>query len=142
MFVLISLFELSRGLWIYHTLAYAAREGTRYASFHGRGCNSPNTCSVTIGQITQVIKAAGLGLDRDAVTVTFTAADGSESGDTMTNQLSNTTAWPVASANGPGQIVKISLKYPFRTFLGALWSRGNTSQVLYLPASSTEAIQF
>src|SRR5215471_18790761 len=34
-FVLISTFEMSRGMWLYHTLAYAAREGTRYAIVHG-----------------------------------------------------------------------------------------------------------
>jgi hypothetical protein len=54
-FVLISIFEIARGMWTYHTMAYAVREGVRYASVHGKGCASPNTCQVTIGQITSVI---------------------------------------------------------------------------------------
>ena len=43
-FVLISLFEISRGMWTYHTMAYAVREGVCYATVHGKGCASPNTC--------------------------------------------------------------------------------------------------
>src|SRR6266705_3011910 len=73
-FVLISLFEISRGMWTYHTMAYAVREGVRYATVHGKGCASPNTCQVTIGNITSQIKAAGIGLDPGAVTLTFTPA--------------------------------------------------------------------
>src|SRR5262249_45663384 len=63
-FVLISVAEMARGMWIYHTLAYSIREGTRYASVHGRDCSiGGNTCSVTVGQIAAVIKNAAIGLD-------------------------------------------------------------------------------
>ena len=49
-FVFISTFEMARGMWIYHSLAYAVKEATRYASVHGASCTtSPNTCGVTIG---------------------------------------------------------------------------------------------
>src|SRR5690242_13216787 len=34
-FVLIGTFEISRGMWMYHTLAHAVRDGVRYASVHG-----------------------------------------------------------------------------------------------------------
>src|SRR5258708_26191990 len=71
-FVLISLFEIARGMWTYHTMAYAVREGVRYATVHGKGCASPNTVQVTIGQITSVIKAAGVGLPPSTTTVTLT----------------------------------------------------------------------
>ena len=30
-FVLVSSFEMARGMWIYHTMAYAVKEGARYA---------------------------------------------------------------------------------------------------------------
>ena len=58
-FIFISVFEISRGMWIYHTLAYSIREGVRYTTVHGKGCASPNTCQVTIAQITGVIQSAG-----------------------------------------------------------------------------------
>jgi Flp pilus assembly protein TadG len=145
-FIFISIFEISRGMWIYHTLAYAVREGTRYAAMHGSGCASPNTCQVTIGGIAGVIKTAGVGLDPNGVNVTFTPASGSVSSDTMTNQLASTTVWPPTGANAPGQTVKISVKYPFRTFLAVFWAGAgaplNDSGVFYLPATSTQSIQF
>ena len=53
MFALISIFEVSRGMWIYHTLAYSVKNGIRYASVHGIDCfntaNNPNDCLVEMG---------------------------------------------------------------------------------------------
>ena len=145
-FILISVFEIARGMWIYHTLAYAVREGVRYATVHGSGCAAPRTCQATIGQITSTIQSAGVGLDANAVTVTFTPASGSATTDTMTNQIASTTNWPPTGANAPGQNVKIALKYPFRTILAVFWVGAgrplNDSGVFYLAASSTEPIQF
>jgi Flp pilus assembly protein TadG len=145
-FIFISIFEIARGMWTYHTLAYAVREGARYAAMHGSGCASPNTCQVTIGQITGVIKSAGVGLDANSVIATFTPASGSASSDTIKNQLSNSTVWPPSGANAAGQYVTVSLKYPFRTFLAIFWAGDgaplNDSGLFYLPATSTERIQF
>ena len=145
-FIIISFFEMARGMWTYQTLAYAVREGARYATVHGKDCASPNTCQVTIGQITGMIKSAGPGLDPNATTVTFTPASGSATSDTMTNLLASNTTWPPSSANGIGQNVKIALSYPFRTVLAIFWVGDgqaiNDSQVFNLSASSTEPIQY
>jgi hypothetical protein len=133
-------------MWIYHTLAYAVREGVRYAIMHGQGCASPNTCQVTIGGIATVIKSAGVGLDGNSVYLTFTPATGSASTDTMTNQIASAAVWPPSGANTPGQAVTISAKYQFRTFLAVFWPGAgrplNDSGSFWLPASSTEPIQF
>ena len=145
-FIIISIVEVSRGMWTYQTLAYAVREGTRYAAMHGKDCASPNTCQVTIGQITSVIESAGVGLDPNAVTLTFTPASGTASTDTMANQAASSTTWPPSTANADGQTVKISAVYPFRTFLAVFWVGDghavSDSGTFYLPASSTELIQF
>ena len=144
-FILISIFELSRGMWTYHTMAYAVREGVRYAAVHGKGCATPNTCQVTIGQITSVIKAAGTGLPPSTTVVTFTPASGSASSATMTSQLTSTTLWPPPAANAPGQNIKIKVTYPFRTFLAVFWTGAggvNYSGVFNLGASSSAPIQF
>jgi Flp pilus assembly protein TadG len=145
-FVLISLFEISRGMWTYHSMAYAVREGVRYATVHGKGCAAPRTCQVTIGQITSVIRAAGAGLPASTTTVTFTPASGAASSGTMVTQLASTTFWPPTGANLPGQDVNIKVSYPFQTFLAVFWPGAgqplNDSGVFYLGASSTEPIQF
>ena len=39
-FVMFSTFEMARGMWSYHSLAYAVREGTRYAIVHGASCST------------------------------------------------------------------------------------------------------
>ncbi len=133
-------------MWTYHTLAYSVREATRYAAMHGKDCASPNTCQANIGQITSVIKAAGPGLDADQVTVTYTPASGSATSDTMTNLMTNTTTWPPAAANAPGQNVKIAVVYRFRTLLAVFWpgtgGPAADSQSFNLSASSTEPIQY
>lgn len=145
-FMLISFFEMARGMWTYHTLSYAVREGTRYASMHGKDCAAPNSCSVTIGQITTMIKSAGPGLDPTTTTVTLTPANGSATSDTMSNLLTNTTTWPPSSANAVGQPVKIAVSYPFRTILAMFWVGAgqpvSDSQVFHLAASSSELIQY
>jgi Flp pilus assembly protein TadG len=146
-FVLISIFEISRGMWIYHSMAYAVREGARYAAVHGKGCaDAPNACQVTIGQITSVIQAAGSGLPAGTTTVTFTPASGSVSSDTMVNQLASTTVWPPSGANAPGKDVQIKMTYPLRTILAVFWVGAgrplNDSGVFNLGASSTQPIRF
>ena len=57
-FILISTIEMARGMWIYHTLAYSVKEGTRYAI--GRGQNSPTTA--TVRDVCNAIAQSGVGL--------------------------------------------------------------------------------
>ena len=63
-FLLISIFEISRAMWNYHTLAFAIREATRYAAVHGSGCSTDphNSCQATVAQVAQRIQDAGIGL--------------------------------------------------------------------------------
>jgi Flp pilus assembly protein TadG len=96
-FVLISVFEISRGMWNYHTLAYAVKEGTRYAIVHGSDCSSDpqNTCGVTLGQVAQRIQDAGIGLDPSQLQLTFTSS-GSSTTCTLNACIANATGWPAA----------------------------------------------
>ena len=77
-FVFISVFEIARGMWMYHTMAYAAKEGVRYASVHGYNCTkNGNTCTVNIGPVSDttsvagVIRRAAVGLDLASTQLTF-----------------------------------------------------------------------
>jgi Flp pilus assembly protein TadG len=71
-FVLISTIEMARGMWIYHTLAYAVKEGTRYAVT--RGQNNPT--QTMYQDVCHVIAQAGTGLLPEDLMLSFTSASG------------------------------------------------------------------
>lgn len=148
-FIVISVFELSRGMWIYQSLAASVKAATRYTSVHGADCaTSPNTCTVTVGQIASVIQAAGPGLIPDQMTVTFTPATGTAISETLTVALTDSTTWPPSAgfANAVGQNITISAVYPFSSVISMFWPGagpgiGPFSPVNF-PAASTEKIQY
>jgi Flp pilus assembly protein TadG len=145
MFVLISTFEMARGMWNYHTIAYAVKEGTRYASVHGVNCaSSPNTCTVTIGQITQKIVDAGIGLPTNQLRLTFTSQSGATT--CYANAcLSNATVWPPAPGNVVGSSIQIGATYPFTSAISMFWPGAGTGinfGTVNFPASSRETVQF
>jgi len=155
-FVLISIFEISRGMWIYHTLAYSVKVGIRYASVHGVNCvnnaGNPNTCTVNIGpysapgggalpSIAYVIRQAAVGLDPDKTTLTFNA-----NGSVTTCIMSACTAtqWPADPNNAVGKPIRIDIATPFNSALAMLWP--GASPVKFsagsLGASSQDYVQF
>ena len=144
--VLISTFEMARGMWIYHALAFSVREGTRYAAFHGAGCSSiaGNSCTKTIGDIAGQIQYAGVGLLPDHLSLTFTANAGSVSC-LLQDCLKNSTTWPPSGSNLPNMSIQISGQYPFSSAIAMFWP-GATNGVVFptfnFPASSQELIQF
>ena len=149
-FTLISIFEVSRGMWIYHTLAYAAKVGVRYASVHGINCvgstvnaklQNPNDCAVKMGpanppstgtlpSIAYVIRQAAIGLDPLKTTITFI-----DSGTSVTCNLDLTggtsacpaTIWPsydpagVSTYDLVGQPIRIDITTPFNSAISMLW---------------------
>ena len=141
LFILFSLFEAARGMWTYQMMAYAVREGTRYAAMHGKGCASPNTCQVTIGNIATYIQTAG-PLINSGSTLTLTPASGTATSDTIANLKTNTTIWPPTSSYAPGQTVKLSITWGFRTIIPIFWSRSGNATTFYLVATSAEPVQF
>jgi Flp pilus assembly protein TadG len=146
-FTLISIFEMSRGMWVYHTMAYAIKEGTRYAVVHGAGCGAPNNCQATIGQISTVIQSAGIGLGEGDVTLTFISNSGTTSCGTLTSCLANTTVWPPFPDNIAGLPVEIDANIPFKSALAMFWpgaGKGNgvSFGAIYFPATSQEVMEF
>ena len=148
-FILIGTFEMSRGMWLYHTLAFAVKSGARYTVVHGQNCSrSPNDCTVTISQIASRVQSSGPGLPRDDVTLTFTAANGSATTCLLKDCIANygSSAWPPSSSNAPGQDIRISGVYPFRSTMLMFWPgagapRGAT-RVVGLSADSRETMQY
>jgi Flp pilus assembly protein TadG len=149
MFVLISVFEMSRGMWIYHTLAYAVKEGTRYAAVHGINCQtSPNTCTIAVRDVVAKIRDSGIGLLPGELDVTLTAQSGAQvvCSPISASCLANASQWP-PSSNGDNQVgkqVTIAATYPFRSALAMFWpGAGSVSFRVYtFPASSAELMEF
>ena len=150
-FILISVFEISRGMWMYHTLAYAVKEGVRFASVHGQNCvyNAPsvtNSCEQNEAGIAAVIQQAGVGLDPATTQLTFcTGSCGS--GTTPTcylNSCSSGTTWPPSGGNQIGQSIEIDIVTPFRSALAMFWpgSKPFSFAVVHLGATSRDTIKF
>jgi len=157
-FVLISIFEIARGMWIYHTMAYAIKEGARYAIVHGNNCvYDPNNCPLRVSDVARRIQISGVGLMPRDLQLRFVsqtrAIPSTTTFDTLENMLASTAWWPTfakgttpvdAGAN-PGYDLTITGQYPFRSALAMFWpGAGRPMQfgVFMLPATSTERIQF
>src|SRR5260370_12717486 len=76
-FVLISTFEIARGMWIYGTVANAVKEGVRFTIVKGSDCGAPpNACSARISDIATRIRAMGTGLLPTELNLSFTSDTG------------------------------------------------------------------
>jgi Flp pilus assembly protein TadG len=155
-FVLISTIEMARGMWIYHTLAYAVKEGTRYAVARGENSLTPSTFQNVCNAIAQ----AGTGLAPHDLTLTFYSATSYSTtpptGITVTADNCTGTRWPPGYNindgwppptsgfpgcqagvncvdNQPGQTISITGQYPFVSALSMFWpgaGSGTTFQPL------------
>ncbi len=72
--VIFGLIDVSRAVWQENALAYAAREGTRYAIVHGSASSSPvaycpGSCSPAA--ILSVVQSSAVGVPNIAVSVSF-----------------------------------------------------------------------
>lgn len=156
MFLLISIFEISRGMWVYHTLSYAVKEGVRYAIVHGSDCGPPltNTCTTTIAKIAQLIQDSGVGLDTGDSKTLLTFIDGVGGRTTCylggaANPCSaQTGVWPPTGGSPPanqvGEIIEIDILTPFRSAIAMFWpgARGTQFGAYNLGASSSDRITF
>ena len=164
MFVLISIFEVARGMWVYHTLAYAMKEATRFAIVKGADCVSlGNSCGVTVGQIVGVIQDRGVGLEPGDLNVTIlsvrngiscaplsSCADSTITCAPLSACTGNTTPWPTLTsppdpASYRGNDIIITATYPFRTAFSLFWPGSGPQASLgtfLLGGSSRETIQF
>lgn len=158
-FILISIFEMARGMWLYETVAHAVREGARYAAVHGQDCvTTPNACDAKISDIAGVIQNAGVGLDRSQLQVTVSIAggstsfvsDGPSSLNTLLSDSSDFSGWLFGTSpnqtviTGAGNDVVVFASYPFRSALALLWpgARPVNFATVNLAAVSRERIMF
>jgi TadE-like protein len=160
--VLISTFEMARGMWLYHTLAYAVKEGARYAVV--RGQNSPNQVTLggtgTIPQmpICQYIIQQGPGLVPHEVTLTFHSATQADI-TAPADQCPASSFWPPGGTfsspqtsggntivdNQAGQVISINASLSFRSSILMFWpgtQGGMQFPSFIFPAKASEVMQF
>jgi Flp pilus assembly protein TadG len=113
-FVMVSVVEMSLGMWNYHTLNEAVKITTRTAAVRGVDCASLS-CAMTVGQVTQMLTTKGVGLASDSLNVTLTDGNGAINCNPVSNCTSSTTTWPRSGGNGTGQVISISATYPFKS---------------------------
>jgi hypothetical protein len=147
-FVLISIFEMARGMWIYHTLAHTSKEATRYLIVHGAECQARPGCSpgATLGALAGRMRYHGVGLLPDQLQVQVfrgtTKVVGGGGFATLQSLNGSTVLWDTAANRG--QAVRVVLRYPFRSALAMLWPTSGSVDfmVVNLGASSWDEIQF
>jgi hypothetical protein len=73
--LVIGLFDLGRAVFQVNTLAYAAREGTRYAIVHGQASEDP-VAPGNESDVVNVVRDAAIGVTAVSVAVTWPDLDG------------------------------------------------------------------
>jgi hypothetical protein len=144
-FVMISTFEMSRGMWLYHSLAHAAKTGARYAVVHGKGCSDPgNTCAASVSNVAHRIAAAAVGLRADALDVTLESEAGPVHCAPLSGCFGNSDSWPPENANVPGMRVRVSARHEFHSALAMFWPGAGSVHfgAVTFAADSLQAIQF
>jgi len=115
-FLLLSIVEMSRAMWVYVTLAHAIKEGTRFSVVHGADCvQAKPDCQITVNQVAARIITAGMGLDSRKMNVVLQTAGATQTCAPVSSCLDVATAWPPSPDNSVGLPITISGTYPFST---------------------------
>lgn len=144
-FVLVSTFEMSRGMWVYHTLAHAANAGARFAVVRGRGCTAHgNTCAATVGTVARRIAREALGIPPDRFDVRLASDAGQVDCRPLSACLADDTHWPPANANSPGMNIRITVRHEFRSAMSVFWPGAGGVRIgaVALVAEARQRIEF
>jgi hypothetical protein len=153
-FILISVFELSRGMWVYHTLAYATKDTARYVAVHGQLCvGSAVGCALTVAQVAGRLQYAGVGLLPNQLNATFQTTSQTITCNPLQNCLASTACFPTAADCSAtleagalqGQPLTVNATYQFQSAISMFWpgtGKGIVFGAFNLPAKAQERIQF
>jgi hypothetical protein len=147
-FLLISIVEMARGMWIYTTLGHAIAVGTRYAITRGPGytttCTaaSGNGCQLTVQMVAQEINGASPGLiANQMINVVIGPVGGTVACGNLSSCLGDTTALNLTR----GQQFSVTAQYQFTSAISMFWpgrNKGMQMGSFNLPATAQEVIQF
>jgi Flp pilus assembly protein TadG len=115
-FIQISIVEICRAMWDYHSLAQAVKVASRSVATHGAGCAGLG-CAVTVGQIATTISAYAVGMPASSLNVTLTSNAGSITCNPLSTCTSSATVFPPAGGNSVGSDIIISGSYNFTSAL-------------------------
>lgn len=102
--MIMGIMTVSLGLYTYHYISDAAREGTRWAMVRGSACQGfASACPAAASDVSTYVKSLGFpGINASAMTVT--------------------TTWPSGN-NNPGSPVKVTVEYNFSLTVPFLTAR-------------------
>jgi Flp pilus assembly protein TadG len=147
-FLLISSVQMSIGMWQYHTLAHAVRQGAQSVVTKGHGCTTGgNTCGTTVGTIASAIANEAVGIVPADLNVTLTTASGStQTCNPVSVCFSSTTTWPPSTNSDdlPGKAITIGAQYTFHSALSMFWPGAApvNFQTVTFSATTTQSILF
>jgi Flp pilus assembly protein TadG len=158
MFVMISIFEMGRGMWNYHTLAEAVKEGARWAIVNGQNCSDTgNSCTCPIAGsgnvgnsidcIARTIGAAAIGLPPSTINVTI-IINGSAPVTITCQPLNSASCYgnTTALTEAIGSDIRIKGSFQFQSALAMFWpgvrSRGVQFGTFVLSANSHQVVQY
>jgi Flp pilus assembly protein TadG len=143
-FLIISTFEIARGMWVYQTLSHATHSVARHIAVHGAGCASPNTCRQTLGNFATDFKNTASGMDPSLMSVTFYSQSTSISCVPLSTCYSNATAWPPAADSSAGTDIRIAANCSFPNALMMFWpgSKAVRFSTMQFSAYSRQSILF
>jgi len=150
-FLLISIVDVSIGMFDYVTLAYAVKQGARFAVVRGQDCtNNGNTCGTTVGAIANRVAYTATGLPASMINMTLTTQSGAATTcNPLTSCTSSSTPWPPSTPSGSpdnaaGKTITIYAQFTCRTMFNMFWPgyRDDEGGPYVLPAQSTQTILF
>jgi hypothetical protein len=121
-FMVISIVEISRGMWIYNTLANAVETTSRDLAVRGKNCSTyVSGCAQTIGGYAQIFNRWAIGLDPAQVNVTFATLNHSVSCVPLNSCYTNSTAWPPSGDDSVNLDVWVTATMPFNSAIGMFY---------------------
>ncbi len=146
MFLSVSIFECSIAMFEYESMANAVAIAARYAASHGATCaQSPNSCTVTIENVANVIASNSWIINTANMTVKFTDNSGTTTC-TLSTCQTNTAQFPssAGSANAVGNPIRIKVTHTITNPLPLYWpdAAASDDSGYTLGANSVQVIQF
>jgi Flp pilus assembly protein TadG len=145
MFLSLSVIECSIAMLEYDSMANAATVAARYAASHGATCGTPNTCTVTIEDVANLIANNSWIINTGNMTVTFTDPSGSTTC-TLSTCQTNSATFPSSTggANAVGNQITINLTHKITNPMPMFWPpNADQDDTGYnLSANSVQVIQF
>ena len=126
-FLMLSVANISFGMFTLHTMQEAVEQAARYVVTHGSTCSSgTNSCSITVGDIATTIASAAPGVINSYLNVTLIPNSGTGSQTTcnpVTVCFTNSTAWPPSSNsnNAPGSDIVITADFDYPSPVAMFW---------------------